>query len=112
MELTYWEKQIKGLKQTCATNPKGLKVRYENEHKICSIYKNGTLMIKIHFAQPIKYLSIFQTAMLINVFIDKKKPIDYANYHKCEVGRGFIQNIESLYINESITKTTNRLKEI
>lgn len=45
-------------------------------------------------------LTIFEADLLFMLWIEKKKPKDYANYHQCFAGRKFIENIDSVKILE------------
>lgn len=112
MDLLYFESFLKDITKLEYKINLDLKVKYEDNKKIFNIYKNDVLQIKIHFVEPIEHLTIFETYMLYLIFIKKLKPYDYANFHKSTYGQKFIQNIESLYINEPITTTTNSLKAI
>lgn len=41
-------------------------------------------------------MTIFEADMLFMVFIENKRPADYANFHKCPAGIEFIENIKSI----------------
>ena len=77
---------------------KYFKLIYVREEKICPYCKRGfndsienTLIV--YFKDLPQHLTIFQASMLFLVFKLKKKPCDYAKYHKCPAGKKFIENI-------------------
>ena len=78
-----------------------LKVATNKEHTIQKIYTryecshcntNTERKIMVKFKEP-QRLSIFQAYLLYMLFLENKKPNDYAQYHKCIAGKKFIDNI-------------------
>lgn len=83
-----------------------VKVKTNKEHTRQTIYKDfkckscGT-----HISQKVivyfkKYhqLTIFEAHLLFYLFILKKKPMDYGNYHRCIAGKEFIANIDDVVV--------------
>jgi len=52
--------------------------------------------IIIQWETPQNNLSVFQAGLLFMLFALKKKPNDYAAYHKCIAGVEFISNIKNV----------------
>lgn len=63
---------------------------------ICKICKqhwaNGIL---VEFYKP-QQLTIFKAGMLYSIFAENKRPYNYAQYHKCQAGKEFIENIKEI----------------
>ncbi len=55
--------------------------------------------IEIQFKTKVS-LTVFQAGMLYAIFILKKKPHDYAQYHECVAGKKFIENIKSIKVSK------------
>jgi len=81
-----------------------LKVTTNKDHTLQKIYKKsyckhcnvtGIKEIMIQFKEP-QRLSIFQACLIYMLFIENKKPMDYASYHKCVAGKRFIDNIQEV----------------
>ena len=47
----------------------------------------------VHFDKPQTSLTIFEAGLLFALFVEKKLPFDYAQYHKCVAGKEFVENI-------------------
>jgi len=74
----------------------------QREEKVCSKchtdLSKQEIGIEVIFNKPIDSLTIFQVGMLFMIFIMKQKPYDYANYHTCQSGKEFIDNIKSIRV--------------
>jgi len=72
--------------------------RIVREHKCdkCKITHKRNLLVL--FKEPQEPLSIFQVVMLYMLFVEGKKPADYARYHECQAGKKFIENIEMVSV--------------
>lgn len=82
------------------TNPEHTKKTIGKECK-CTCPKCGfdcEEKVIIKFKEPVRNLTIFQAGMFYCIFLMKKKPHDYAQYHKCVAGKRFIENIESITV--------------
>jgi len=66
--------------------------------EICKTCKNKNKQSIMVFFKESQRLTIFQAEMLFAVFALNRIPIDYANYHKCEAGKKFIQNIDKIVV--------------
>lgn len=98
---------IKNLKySTKHTGYSGIKVRTNREHTKQTVYTklkcktcgtNVTQNVTVYFKKP-EQLTIFTADLLYFLFILKRKPMDYANYHKCIAGKEFIENIEKVEV--------------
>ena len=75
------------------------KLYTEKECRLCKQRIKKTVMVI--FKKPIK-LSIFQAGMLYSIFVENKKPVDYASYHECIAGKEFIDNIKGLHYHDWI----------
>lgn len=77
-----------------------IEIREEKEQKICSKCGNdlskNPRSIKVLFNNSNENLTIFQVEILFDIFVYNRIPLDYANYHKCEAGRKFIENIKEI----------------
>lgn len=81
-----------------------IKVMGNHEHTKMIIYKvekcktcgriNGKFL-KMEFGKP-HQLTVFEAEMLFLVFCLKRRPADYAGWHKCEAGKEFIRNIKHI----------------
>ena len=58
----------------------------------------NTARLYIQFKQPQK-LTVFEAQLIYSLFVLKRRPYDYAQYHKCEAGKKFIENIENYEVN-------------
>jgi hypothetical protein len=47
------------------------------------------------FKKPVR-LTIFEAEMLFAVFGLGRRPLDYANYHKCPAGKEFVESIDDI----------------
>lgn len=54
--------------------------------------------VKVTFKTVPERITIFEAGMLFSVFHDNKLPKDYADFHKCQHGRQFIDNIEKIEV--------------
>jgi hypothetical protein len=73
---------------------------YQNIYRdeTCKYCKQGHMQsVKVYFKRP-QPLTIFQAEMLFAVFYLKKRPADYASYHKCISGKDFVENIEKIIV--------------
>jgi len=43
-------------------------------------------------------LTIFETSLLFMLFVENKKPVDYAEFHKRQAGKEFIENINNVQV--------------
>lgn len=57
--------------------------------------RGGIKGITARFIKPHR-LTVFEAEMLFSVFHLKRKPVDYASYHKCPAGKKFIKNIANV----------------
>lgn len=51
--------------------------------------------LTISFIKPHK-ITVFEAGLLWMLFVENKKPVDYAGFHKCTAGKEFIKNIGSI----------------
>ena len=79
------------------TNPEQTRKRIFKDCKCESCGCSEKKGITVYFKQ-FQQLTIFQAEMLFAVFYLGKKPIDYAQYHKCPAGQKFIDNIERIEV--------------
>ena len=77
---------------------RNLRTGVTKDRKIRMIRNEQGAGVKIVFAKPMEHLSVFQNDMLYSIFFLKRKPVDYARYHKCPAGREFFQNIKELFV--------------
>lgn len=76
-----------------------LDVSVNEQHTTFTVINRGqTGGFVLYLKKPVKDLSIFQCEMLYCLVVKKKKPNDYAQYHKCEAGREFFENIEKIEV--------------
>jgi len=80
------------------TNPEHTKKTIASSCKCdkCSSKTEKSIVVK--FKEAVTSLKIFQAEMLYAIFVMKKKPHDYSQYHKCVAGKRFIENIESIEV--------------
>ena len=93
-------KKAKKTAQSTASITNDLKVRKNGnsfqiyKSVVCSKCRAGGLKQQIFIQfQNQKALTIFQAGLLWSLFVENKKPYDYADYHKCIAGKEFIENI-------------------
>ncbi len=83
-----------------------LRVKVSPDHKFwliiqereCNLGHTHIEKIKVKTKKAQESLTIFQTELLWKVFLEKVRPRDYAQYHKCKAGEEFIENIESVEV--------------
>jgi hypothetical protein len=96
MDIETFLSQYKGKSQvhtgTIATK---LKVTVDSKRTTFWVRDGESRGIKVNLKEPKEHLTIFEVALLYNI-TKQKLPIDYANYHKCQAGKEFIDNIESI----------------
>lgn len=67
---------------------------YRSEEGRKWIYKvKGITVLGVEFYQSIEHMSIFQAELLYMLYVQNRKPSDYAGFHKSPAGRKFIENI-------------------
>jgi hypothetical protein len=72
-----------------------LKVYGNPEHTTFRIKDIEGKGIRVFFKKK-HSLTVFETGMLYCVLIINRLPYDYANFHKCEAGKNFFENIEKI----------------
>jgi len=105
MEINEWAQKVKGCSPTVCTGGMDIRCSVDREKNIWylrhtprvrgvhkQLWKEYT--VKVAFREPVEHLSIFQAEVLVLLFLSKKKPMDYAQYHKCTAGAKFIYNIK------------------
>lgn len=45
-----------------------------------------------------EHLTVFEAEMLFSIYILGKQPLDYGQYHKCQAGQDFINNIRRIEV--------------
>lgn len=84
---------------------KNLKIKTDKKHLDWVLSKTTTCnkcnhektkILYVTFKQPQEHLTIFEAGLLWSLFVDKRRMIDYANYHKCIAGKRFIKNIKKV----------------
>ena len=73
------------------------KPKVNPEHTMWIISDEHGEGVKVIFNEP-KNLTIFEHDLLYCLFFFKKKPRDYANYHKCIAGQKFFDSIEKVWV--------------
>jgi len=63
--------------------------------KSCGSVRKERLFISF---KKLQSLTIFQCDLLFYLFVRNQLIRDYANYHKCEAGKKFIENIERIEV--------------
>lgn len=104
MELEEWKNRLKMAKRTSNTTA-NLDVKVKKLGFVYFIYRNFTCKAckkKVESAVRVEFkkkqtLTIFQANLLFSLFVNNKIPYDYANYHNCIAGKGFIENIKEIY---------------
>jgi len=68
-----------------------------NEVDVCPhCHRVGSIKgIEVTFKKP-ERLTIFTAALLYDVFVEHKKPADYARFHECQAGKEFIVNLDEV----------------
>lgn len=110
MELNNFVEKLRGCKlsQKC-TGYLGAKVSVSADRKRYTIYKEEIVKVfgekrsfqkemKVYFKAPREHLTIFEADMLYLVFAMNQRPRDYAQFHKCQAGREFIESIEAIVV--------------
>jgi len=69
---------------------------YKEDVCACCGIKNRT-GVRVIFNRP-RHLTIFEAGLLYALFVQNKKPKDYAGYHRCEAGKEFIENIKEIRV--------------
>lgn len=110
MEVEQFKEKLKSCGYSAErTGYKQIKVKVNKERTNFVIYAQEEVKIfgkgrkfkqevEVLFNKPQNKLSIFQAELLFFVFGLNKKPLDYAQYHKCKSGSEFIQNIKSFKV--------------
>jgi len=103
MEIEEFKRALSKTKSTANyTSFIDVKVKTNEEHTKQIIYTervcskcNRTLdkKVMVDFIKP-HHLTIFEASLLYNMYVLKKKPYDYANFHECIAGKEFIENIK------------------
>jgi len=52
----------------------------------------------VDFFKPIENLTIFEAQLLYSLFVLNKIPYDYAQFHKSQAGKEFIENIKNVVV--------------
>jgi hypothetical protein len=82
----------------------GSELRTNQEYTVKTIYERTVCKtcgskinrgIQVTFDTPVK-LSIFQCELLFALYVLNKRPVNYANYHKCIAGKRFIESIREI----------------
>ncbi len=104
MEITEFTEKLKECKKGKETafidfkcrqiHPTIFKLISAKKCKLCGSISRKILTVE--FYEPIENLTVFQAGLLFSVFAENRKPLDYANYHKCIAGKEFIKNIKSV----------------
>jgi hypothetical protein len=83
-----------------ATKPKSVAQRYisdlkvisNREHTIQRIIDEDGIGIRI-FLRKEHRMTVFEVNMLYSILVRNRLPYDYANFHKCQAGKEFFENI-------------------
>ena len=86
------------MKLKCQVNPERTEWRIYTESTKCKHCGHTAydLPLVVFFHSPQEHLTIFEANLLFMVFRLNKKPLDYAQYHKCIAGKRFIENISEV----------------
>lgn len=87
---------IKTTRRVSCTEPDYFIIKRENRCNHCGHEHQDSIEVRFH--EPIKRFTIFQRDILFMLFSMKKRPVDYASYHKCVAGQKFIGNIKSIIV--------------
>ena len=105
MEIEQFVRYIKNarLKQNNNHTELRLQSNMDNTHKTI-LHKNNTKTVSVEFYNTMS-LSIFETELLYYLFANSQKIHDYSNYHECEAGKRFIENIKEIKVCDMLSKT-------
>jgi len=107
MKIEDWKQKLKGCKRTeKLTAQIHVMVRGNKEKTRQEIYKeidgckhcgsNKTeRRVDVEYYKP-QTLTVFQASLLYLMYVENKRPQDYAGFHECVAGKEFIENIKSI----------------
>lgn len=113
MEIKEFIEKVKKCKKSyVTTGSMGLKVQTDFEHKIwllsieenkiCKCCGRGlekqSSFLQVTFYNRLEHLTYFTSELLFMMYKQGKLPADYAQYHKCEAGKQFIENIKKIEV--------------
>lgn len=103
MELEKFLSYVKKAKITKISGSRNLTVFVSEDKKLYEIRDNNNISkgLQIRFTRPHRF-TIFESELLMFLFIENKLVADYARFHKCKSGQEFISCIDKVYIKRRI----------